>query len=224
VSVELVPTRERILLEAAQLIATQGYGTTSTRDIATAVGITQPGLYRHFVSKDEILIALFDRATAFPMALAAELARTRAPHAVRLYRYLYESSQHLATAPFVLAAVVHTPELQMSAFANQNAALSGLAKRLDRMITGAIHDGDFRAANVRSTTLMIFELTNVFASAAPQTTALEDLLEFVFASLLHRRSTMSSVRSAALALSLRASANHQSVDHQSVDHQSVDQP
>jgi AcrR family transcriptional regulator len=211
VSVELVPTRERILLEAAQLIATQGYGTTSTRDIASAVGITQPGLYRHFASKDEILIALFDRATAFPIALAAELARTSAPHAVRLYRYLYESSQHLATAPFVLAAVVHTPELQVF-FADQAAALSALAKRLDRMIIGAIDDGDFRPVNVRSTTLMIFELTNVFASAAPQNTALDDLLEFVFASLLRRRSTMSSVRSAALSLSLRASYDHQSVD------------
>jgi AcrR family transcriptional regulator len=209
VSVEPVPTQQRILLEAARLIATQGYGTTSTRDIAHAVGITQPGLYRHFASKDEILIALFDRATAFPIALAVELARSRAPHAVRLYRYLHESSQHLATAPLVLAAVVHTPELQMPAFADQTAALSGLAKRLDRMITGAIDEGDFRAVNVRSTTLMIFELTNVFATPAPSSTARDDLLEFVFASLLRRRSTINAVRAAGLKLSLKATAHQQ---------------
>jgi AcrR family transcriptional regulator len=192
-------------MEAARLIATQGYGTTTTRDIANAVGITQPGLYRHFASKDEILIALFDRATAFPIALADELARARARHAARLYRYLFESSRHLATAPLVLAAVVHTPELQMPAFAGQAAALSGLAKRMDRMIAGAIDDGDFRTVNVRSTTLMIFELTNVFAAPAPSSRALDDFLEFVFAALLRRRSTLGALRAASLQLSLKAS-------------------
>ena len=53
-------TREKILFESAKLFARQGYIGTSTREITEAVGISQPGLYRHFSSKEEIILALGD--------------------------------------------------------------------------------------------------------------------------------------------------------------------
>ena len=53
-------TREKILFESAKLFARQGYVGTSTREITEAVGISQPGLYRHFSSKEEIILALGD--------------------------------------------------------------------------------------------------------------------------------------------------------------------
>ena len=46
--------REEILDASAELFTTQGFATTSTHQIADAVGIRQASLYYHFPSKTEI--------------------------------------------------------------------------------------------------------------------------------------------------------------------------
>ncbi len=46
-----------ILGAAAELIALRGYSSTSTRDIAAAVGVEQPAIYKHFSAKRDILAA-----------------------------------------------------------------------------------------------------------------------------------------------------------------------
>lgn len=53
--------RELIVDVAATLFDERGFHGTSIDDIGTAAGISGPGLYRHFASKDAILIAVFDR-------------------------------------------------------------------------------------------------------------------------------------------------------------------
>jgi len=55
--------RREIIIEAATaLFIERGYPGTGINDIGAAAGISGPGLYRHFASKDEILIEIFDRA------------------------------------------------------------------------------------------------------------------------------------------------------------------
>jgi AcrR family transcriptional regulator len=49
-----VTTRERIVEEALTLFSSKGYKGTSVKDIATAVGIKDSSLYKHFKSKKEI--------------------------------------------------------------------------------------------------------------------------------------------------------------------------
>ncbi|MGH2596951.1 MAG: helix-turn-helix domain-containing protein [Actinomycetota bacterium] len=46
-------TRERILHEASELFARQGYHGTTTRQIADAVGVRQPALFHHFDAKSD---------------------------------------------------------------------------------------------------------------------------------------------------------------------------
>ena len=53
--------RERILLAAAQLVATNGYAATNLADIGAAAGIGGTGIYRHFRSKAALAAALLDR-------------------------------------------------------------------------------------------------------------------------------------------------------------------
>jgi AcrR family transcriptional regulator len=53
------PTKERILESAIDLFADQGYGATSVRQIATALGLTEGAIYRHYAGKDAILKAIF---------------------------------------------------------------------------------------------------------------------------------------------------------------------
>lgn len=52
-------TRQRILIEASRLLALHGYRGTTTRDIASAVGISQPSLFFHFPSKRDIVEELY---------------------------------------------------------------------------------------------------------------------------------------------------------------------
>ena len=51
-------TRERILDEALTLFSESGYGDVYVGDIANAVGIKAPSLYKHFKNKQEIFDAL----------------------------------------------------------------------------------------------------------------------------------------------------------------------
>lgn len=47
--------RELILRSAIELFRTHGYGATGIDEIGAAAGITGPGIYRHFASKQDIL-------------------------------------------------------------------------------------------------------------------------------------------------------------------------
>jgi AcrR family transcriptional regulator len=54
-------TRDRIEKAAIRLFVEKGVAETSVRDIARAVDISEGALYRHFVSKDELVWAVFER-------------------------------------------------------------------------------------------------------------------------------------------------------------------
>ena len=64
------PTAVRILRATAELIAKQGYSATSTRDIAAAVGVEQPAIYKHFSAKSDIFAALVRLALQWPVEFA----------------------------------------------------------------------------------------------------------------------------------------------------------
>jgi len=53
--------RERILSAAAELAARRGFHTVGMADIGAEAGIVGSGVYRHFDSKDALLVALLDR-------------------------------------------------------------------------------------------------------------------------------------------------------------------
>lgn len=56
--------REQILATALDLFATHGVQHVSTRQLARAVGISQPSLYAHFASREAIAVELTRRAFA----------------------------------------------------------------------------------------------------------------------------------------------------------------
>jgi len=53
--------REEILQRASLLFYERGYGATSIRDIAEAVGISSSTMYHHFASKQDVLYAIVNR-------------------------------------------------------------------------------------------------------------------------------------------------------------------
>lgn len=54
-------TKERILNEAIKLLAEKGYEAVSVSDIADAVGIKAPSLYKHYKSKSAIFESILNR-------------------------------------------------------------------------------------------------------------------------------------------------------------------
>ena len=55
------PRREPLLSAAADLFAARGFHAVGIDDIGEAAGITGPGVYRHFASKQALLETLCDR-------------------------------------------------------------------------------------------------------------------------------------------------------------------
>lgn len=55
-------TRDDVLDAAAQIISQKGFHAASMQDIAQAVNLKKGSLYHHVTSKQEILLALLDRA------------------------------------------------------------------------------------------------------------------------------------------------------------------
>jgi len=71
-------TREDILDAAAQVIRKKGFHAASMTDIAEAVNLQKASLYHHVASKQEILLALLDRALAILTERIAPLATSSA--------------------------------------------------------------------------------------------------------------------------------------------------
>ena len=70
-------SRRRLILDAAsRLFAERGYDATTINDIGDAVGISGPGLYRHFPSKRAVLEALLGETVAEFAQRAAEIVES----------------------------------------------------------------------------------------------------------------------------------------------------
>ncbi len=58
-------TREKILQDAAEVYQRKGFAATSISDLLVVTGVTKGSLYFHFPGKDEIGLAVLNRARGF---------------------------------------------------------------------------------------------------------------------------------------------------------------
>ena len=75
---EATSTRQRALEAALELFSHKGYQAVSMGDIAGALGIKAPSLYKHFQGKDELYAALFPPLEAHYQALWEEVGARHA--------------------------------------------------------------------------------------------------------------------------------------------------
>lgn len=61
---EKLTTKERILIESLDLFSKKGFDAVSVEEIAQAVGIKAPSLYKHYKSKQEIFDGIFVKMKA----------------------------------------------------------------------------------------------------------------------------------------------------------------
>jgi AcrR family transcriptional regulator len=98
------PERRRRIEEAATaLFAERGYAATTIDDIVTAAGVTKPMLYRHFESKQALVMSLLERhrdeLAAAPLDVL--LATDQAPFPERLDAMLDAWFGYVEAHPFV---------------------------------------------------------------------------------------------------------------------------
>jgi len=137
------PTRELILLEASRLFAVRGYRGTSTHDIAAAVGVRQPSLYKHFASKQEIAEELLRRDLTAGIDALERLAVEGGGAAVELYRYLQWEVRYVRSTPFDLRALYLDEILDLPEFEEGRAMNVRYSMLLRSIIERGIQSGEF---------------------------------------------------------------------------------
>ena len=96
--------RERILDAAESIVASEGVGKLTMRRIGAELGADATATYRHFRSKDEMLLALADRLFGSPFEPDAGLCwrdaeKARLRHAMDRYRSHPDLARLLALQP-----------------------------------------------------------------------------------------------------------------------------
>jgi TetR/AcrR family transcriptional repressor of nem operon len=68
-------TRQRILDEVGPLFNARGYRATALADVMAATGLTKGGIYNHFGSKDDLVVAAYERNAGVQSGLIADAVR-----------------------------------------------------------------------------------------------------------------------------------------------------
>jgi AcrR family transcriptional regulator len=141
--------RADILAAAARCFGSRGFGGTTTRDIAGAVGITEAALYRYFPSKEAIYTAILDARMAAPDPVDRVEAAARAGDDAGVFGGLAQALlEAVEQDPTFLRLVLY------SALEGHQLARPFQEKRIRRLrdfLTGYIErraaDGAFRAVD-----------------------------------------------------------------------------
>lgn len=98
--------RETILEAAALIFSQKGYHATSMQDIADAVSLQKASLYHHVTSKQELLLALLDKALDLLIARLSEVSAASLPSDQKLrlamVSYLSTLLEHRSLASVLL--------------------------------------------------------------------------------------------------------------------------
>jgi AcrR family transcriptional regulator len=103
--------REQLMEVATKLFARNGYEATTTAAIALAAGVTEPILYRHFKSKQELFVAIVKAVSERTMKHWEDLVRGVDDPAEQFRRIAADLPQHmekLADAYHVLHGALAT--------------------------------------------------------------------------------------------------------------------
>ena len=197
-----LPTRERILYEASQLFARQGFHATTTRQIARAVGIRQPSLFHHFASKDAILDALLAWDLDVALPAVRDLAASADPAGVRLFRYVRDDADHLATAPYNLSGLYTEEVIGSEPFAPWARKRAELHAYVERIVRDGIDAGEFVPASpelVREAIagILVRTLTLYSGGRAGAAALGDDVAAFVLRAVLRDPGRIDDVRRAA---------------------------
>ena len=114
-AIERIPPRERILAAAADLFYRQGIRVVGVDAIAEAAGTNKMTLYRHFISKDELVAEYLRQSAKTADSCWGEYARRHPGDAMaQLHAWLKDMAGHVASTDergcALVNAAVELPE------------------------------------------------------------------------------------------------------------------
>jgi AcrR family transcriptional regulator len=139
--------RDELAEAALQLLAKQGYEETTVDHIAAAAGVSRRTFFRHFQSKEDVLVQfLSDLGTAMCAELSARPASEPPPVALRetVMKFVADIEQFPEKSRALTAIIYGTPALRARHLERQDQWRAGLAEALAER-TGAAPD-DLRPA------------------------------------------------------------------------------
>ncbi|MCQ9343894.1 TetR/AcrR family transcriptional regulator [Corynebacterium kozikiae] len=132
--------REEILDASAELFTKQGFATTSTHQIADAVGIRQASLYYHFPSKTEIFLTLLSSTMEPSTQLADLFGESSDSPELRLWALTASEARLLLSTRWNVGRLYQLPTAASEEFATyheQRANLRQIFKDIATEIVGA---------------------------------------------------------------------------------------
>ena len=137
-----VQTHERLISAATALFHRHGVHATSVDDIVTAANLTKPTLYRHFSSKEDLVVAcLREEGRQTRRALAEAVERTPCGQSQRIRAIGAYFAARFADAPsrglFALNLAVEYPQPETPVHEAIHAEIERLHDQLARLIAPA---------------------------------------------------------------------------------------
>lgn len=155
--------REEILAAARRLFMSRGYRAVSTRDIADAVGMTQPALYHHFAGKEALYVAVLEEELA---SIAVELGAAAGHDARPVERLVAVATVLASHGERDLAQMFHDLRHEISAENRQRIGLAfrdAMMRPILAAIDALVNDGtiDPGAAGLAPGEVAMLLLANV---------------------------------------------------------------
>jgi AcrR family transcriptional regulator len=124
------------LVASAGLFEQRGYHNVSMDDIAAAVGITGPGLYRHFPNKHDVLVQALDAQISAMELLTARVLATNATGEARFDAFLAALAQLVVDSHQVLLSKRERAHLEHDAQEAVPLRIRGVTDRAQRLVQG----------------------------------------------------------------------------------------
>ena len=166
------PAKREIISAALKLFSERGLAATSIRDISDESGYTNPALYRHFASKDELALYLFETCHTRVWRICAAALDAHENFDDRLDAYLSAWLGLLDDEPLVIAFLSDSARVlwpRMGA-ALRRKTMIGLARTLaadaPRVKRGTL-DRDVAAASLQGTVAELGRMIQVGVVPGP---------------------------------------------------------
>ena len=163
--------RAGILAVARRLFMTRGYRAVTTREIAEAVGVTQPALYHHFGGKEALYIAVLEDDLARQSAAIHAAVEAEAPVRERLARL---ATSIAAQADHDLGQMFHDLRFEISeehrqriGLAFRDAMMAPMLALVDTLVDdGEIAPPDISGMSRAETAMFVLSVIRMLKDAA----------------------------------------------------------
>ncbi|MBI5303047.1 MAG: TetR/AcrR family transcriptional regulator [Chloroflexi bacterium] len=152
---------EHIFAEAVRIFREKGYHATSMQNIADAVGLQKGSLYHYISSKEDLLYRIFEHSSGAMTRDLETIVTSKDSPTDKLRQAIQVHLTSLCEQLDIYAVYLSERRaLTNRRYAQVRAEAEEHARLLEKIIQQGVTTGDFRATDVKMTTLAILGMCN----------------------------------------------------------------